>query len=787
MTPLQKMMVRDLLRLRGQIVAITLVLTCGIATYITMRSSFVSLEEARAAYYSSHRFAQVFAHVKRAPESLLPAIAAMPGVASAQTRVVMDVALDVPGLDEPATGRLVSIPDRPAAMLNDLFLRKGRYIEPGRRDEALASEAFASANRLSVGDSVVAVLNGKWERLQIVGIALSPEYIYEIRPGEVFPDNRRFGVLWMSRGALGPAFNMKDAFNDLAISLARGADEREVIAGLDRLLDRYGSLGAYGRADQISFRFLTDELGELRAYGLILPTLFLGIVAFLLNVLLSRLVGTQRGQIAVLKAFGYTRVEIGVHYLELGLAAVSMGTAAGVGLGLWLASGMMDVYGRYFHFPELRLRIDAPLILLAIAIASGSAVLGAVSGVQRAVALAPAEAMRPEPPAAFRPGLLERMGLRTLLRPASRMIIRNLDRRPVRAFLSALAVALAVAIVVAGRYSIDAINQLVSVQFYGVQREDVAVTFQDPRSSRARYELAQLEGVLQVEPYREVAATLRYGHRSRRVAVLGLEPGGELRRPVDVRLRPVDLPPDGLLLTTKLAEVLGVRAGDTVTVEVLEESRPTRQAVVSALTDEPVGMGAYMQSSALHALMREGDTVSGAYLKVDPLAAPDLYAKLKRMPSISGVAVKSAMLASFWKTFGESIWISTAILVGFATVIAFGIVYNGARIALSERGHELACLRVLGFTRAEIGGILLGEQGLLTALAIPAGFTLGFGFSALLSRFFSRELFRLPLVVNGGTYAFAAIVICVAAVLSAAVVAQRLRHMDLTEALKSQE
>jgi putative ABC transport system permease protein len=787
MTALHRKLIRDLIHMRGQMFAVTLVLACGIATYVTMRSAFRSLEVAQSDYYSTFRFADVFTHVKRAPEAITVSLSAIPGVAAVQTRVLMDVTLDVPGLNEPATGRLISIPGRRTPMLNDLFLREGRYVEPGQRGEVLISEAFASANRLALGDAIDAVMNGKWERLRIVGIALSPEYIYEIRPSEVFPDNRRFGVLWMSRDLLGPSFNMKDAFNDVAISLTRGADEREVISRLDQMLDRYGCLGAYGRSDQISFRFLTDELGELRAYGLILPTLFLCIVAFLLNVLLSRLVGTQRGQVAVLKAFGYTNLEIGLHYLELALVAVATGTIAGVGLGLWLASGMMNIYARYFHFPELSLQADARLTLFAAAIAAGAACLGAISAVRRAVALAPAEAMRPEPPATFRPGLLERIGLRTLLSPASRMIVRNLDRRRWRAAFSALAVALSVAIVVSGRYAIDAVDRLVSIQFHTIQREDVTVVFQEPRPARVRHELAQLAGVLRVEPYREIPARLRLGHRSRRVAVLGLPPDGELRRPVDQRLRRLDLPADGLVLNTKLAEILAAHPGDIVTFEVLEGARPVRQVRVAALADEPVGLGAYMDVSALHRLMREGDTISGAYLKVDSGTAPKLYSVLKHIPLISGVAVREAMLASFWKTFGESIWVSTAFLVGFASVIAFGIVYNGARIALSERGNELACLRVLGYTRAEIGRILLGEQGLLTLASIPAGFALGFALSLMLSRFFSRELFRLPLVVNAGTYTFAAIVVFGAAIFSGLVVSQRLRHMDLTEVLKSRE
>lgn len=787
MTSLHRKLIRDLMRMRGQMFAITLVLACGIATYVTMRSAFRSLEVAQAEYYAKFRFADIFAHLKRAPDSLSRAISFIPGVAGSQTRVVMDVTLDVPGLDEPATGRLISIPERHAPMLNDLLLREGRYIDPGQRSEVIISEAFASANHLAAGDAIDAVLNGKWERLHIVGIAISPEYIYEIRPSEVFPDNRRFGVLWMSREVLGSAFNMKDAFNDVAISLTHGASEHEVISRLDRLLDSYGCLGAYGRSDQISFRFLTDELGELRAYGLVLPTLFLCIVTFLLNVLLSRLVGTQRSQIAVLKAFGYSNIEIGFHFLELALIAISAGTVAGIVLGLGLASGLMSVYARYFHFPALRLEIDTPLILFAIAIAAGSACLGAIAAVRRAVVLVPAEAMRPEPPASFQPGFVERLGLRNLLAPASRMIVRNLDRRRWRALFSALGVALAVAIVVSGRYSIDAVSRLVAIQFHTIQREDVTVVFQELRSARARYSLEQLPGVLRVEPYREVPARFRLSHRSRRVTILGLAPDGELRRPMDQQLHPVELPTDGLLLNAKLAEILGARTGDTVTIEVLEGARPVRQVAVAGIVDEPIGLGAYMNITALHRLMREADTISGAYLKSDSQIAPRLYSVLKHIPSISGVSVRESMLASFWKTFGESIWVSTAFLIGFASVIAFGIVYNGARISLSERGHELACLRVLGYTRAEIGRILIGEQALLTLMAIPAGFALGFGLSLLLSRFFSRELFRLPLIVSPASYAFAAIVVMAAATFSGVVVANRLRHMDLTEVLKSRE
>jgi putative ABC transport system permease protein len=787
MTALQHKLLRNLSRMRGQLVAITAVLACGIATYVTMHASYESLQSARSTYFSEYRFADVFTHVKRAPETLSGAIGEIPGVSAVQTRIITDVTLDIPGLEEPATGRLVSIPEHRAPILNDIFLREGRYLEPGQRDEVLISEAFANANGLKIGGHLDAIVNGRWQRLRIVGLGLSPEYLYEVKPGEVFPDNRRFGVLWMSREAIEAAFDMKESFNDVALTLTREASEAEVISRLDHLLASYGSLGAYGRADQASFRFIDDELGELRVNGLILPAVFLAVVAFLLNIVISRLVGTERSQIAVLKAFGYGRAAIAGHYLKLGLLAALPGSMLGIAGGLWLGSAFTSLYARYFHFPELHLEVRASLLLASVAIGEGAACLGALSAVRKALSLAPAEAMRPESPENFRAGALERSGLSGMLSPASRMILRNMARRPWKAVAAGLGVALAVSLLVVGRYTIDSVHYIVDLQFRLLQREDVTVNFQEPRPEHAGHALAQLPGVLRVEPFRDVPVRLQEGHRSRRTVILGIERGSTLRPLLDRNFYPVELPSEGVVLNSRLGEILDAKPGDLLQIEVLEGARPVRSVQVVAWVDEPIGLGAYMDTGALHRLMREGGTVSGAHLSVDPRDADKLYSLLKRTPSISGVSVKAVSLASFWKSYGETIWISTTMLVGFASVIAFGIVYNGARIALSERGHELASLRILGYTRVEIARILLGEQAILTVVAIPAGFVLGYGLAYLTSRALARDLFRLPLVIGPGSFAYAAGIIAVAAALSGLLVARRLARMDLTAVLKSRE
>jgi putative ABC transport system permease protein len=786
-TALRRKLLRDLWHLRGQVGAIALVVACGVAVVVTTRSAYESLALSQSSYYASYRFADVFANLERAPDALRAEIAAIPGVAEVETRIVVQVTLDVPGLAEPAIGRLIGVPERRVPILNDLHLRRGRWLEPGRRDEVLVSEAFAEANRLAPGDTLGAVLHGRWQRLRIVGVALSPEYIYEIQAASLFPDNRRFGVLWMSRDALGPPFEMEGAFDDVSLILAAGASEPEVIARLDHVLEPWGGLGAYGREDHVSHRFISDEIRQNRVFGTVIPAIFLGVAAFLLNVVLSRLVATQREQIAVLKAFGYRDRAIAGHYLGFAAVAVAVGAALGVLAGLWLGARIHELYVGFYRFPVLRFSPGPTVIGAAIGLSALAALTGALGAVRRVLALAPAEAMRPEPPARFSAGWLERSPVARRLPAGARMIWRNLARHPLRAGLSVLGTAFAVAILLVGRFFVDAVQTLNDVQFRGVQREDMTLVFHEPLRSDARHAVAALPGVLRAEPFRVAPVRLRFEHAERRVPLFGLVEGHELRRVLGADGRPRALAPDGVILTEKLGAILGVAPGDRVRVEVLEGERAVRELVVAGLVDELLGLNAYLEAATLHRLLREQSTWSGAFLRLDANRAPELHAALKRMPAVAGATSRGAMLQSFDETLARSFAIFTSVLIGFASVIACAVVYNAARIALSERGRELASLRVLGFTRGEVATLLLGEQALLTLLALPLGFAIGRAFCAAIASAYQWELFRIPLVITGRSHVFAVTVVIAAALASTAIVRRRLDRLDLVAVLKTRE
>lgn len=784
---LDRKMLRELWRLRGQLISIGLVVATAVMMLVTMRGTYEALVTGRAAYYQDYRLADVWSSLEQAPESLRDRISRIPGVAAVETRVTSFATLDLPWLDAPGQGLFISVPEGRRATVDDIHIREGRYVESGRAAEVVVNENFFVANGLQLGDTIRAVLNGVRREMRIVGSALSPTHSYAVPPGALYPDDERYGIFWMSREVLGPNLDAKDAFNEVAVRLSRGASETAVIREIDRVLDPYGGLGAYGREDQISYKILNDELTQNRSMGTAFPIVFLAVAAFLLNLVLSRLIATQRTEIGALKAVGYTNREIGVHFLSYSLAAVGIGTLIGAVGGVWAGGAMVDLYDAYFTFPTLEYRLSWTLVLIGGGISLVAAVLGGGGAVRRAASLPPAEAMRPEPPDRFKPGLVERLGVGRMLSTGGRLILRNLERRPVRALMSSLGVAFSVAILVIGMFMFDGVALMMELQFEIAQREDLTVAFNRDLGADVRYDLARVPGVTRVESFQTVPVRLRSGHREREVAITGLEPDSRLRRIVSANRRIHPIPIEGLVLSAMLADRLGVEPGDTLTVEALTGLRRTEEVAVADVVDDLLGVGAYMNVEALRRITREGARASGAYLLTDGNRLAAVNQELKNAPAVASVASPATMLASFESQLEQSLFIAVFFIVGFASVISVAIIYNGTRIALSERGRELASLRVLGFTRKEVATLLFGEQAVITLAAIPIGWLIGYVLAYFVVTAMASETYRIPLVVSPQTYLWTALITAVAAVASGLLVRRRLNQMDLIAVLKTRE
>lgn len=774
-------LLHDVGRHRAQFIAIALVIAIGVAAQVSTGGLLVSLAAARDSFYSRQRFADVFASLKRAPDPVLERIAALPGVRAAEARVRLMAVITDPRLPEPGSAELVSWP---GDGLNGVDLRSGRAPGAG---EMVISTAFAQAWDLVPGDHLQLIANGRELDAQISGTGDSPEFVYSIAPGELLPDYRRHAVAWIEPDGLASLAGMSGAFNDLAVSLAPGASNGDVITAIDNELAPYGGAGAYGRDEQLSDRFIQNEFDELDVHATVVPLVFLGAAAFLLHLVLTRRVRREREIVGMLKAFGYSNTTIGLHYLSLGLAVFAVGALAGIALGLWLGHLLAGLYVDFFRFPDFSFRIDPLRTFLGLAVAAAAVASGTIAGLASAVRLPPAEAMRPPSPPAYHRVLSLPPGVRRLLGVPERMVVRHLARAPVRTLLTVLGMALACGLVAFSGFQRDAIDYMTRFHFELQDRSDLTVTFTEPVGGRAVAELAGRPGVQAVEPFRQVPVRLRHGHASYRGALEAWPAGSRLRRLLDRRHRAVPLPRDGLLLSDQLGRMLGVAVGDRLAVEVLQGKRQHFDLPVAGLLDDFVGVGAYLPLGQLHRLLGEQDAVGGVWLAADARRRAGLLAELAKLPGVAGVSRRAARIEAFQETFGRSLTIVALVFLAIAGTLAFAMVFNAARTVFDERRRELATLRVIGMTRTETGYILVAELAALAILAVPAGFALGYGLAALLAYAMQSELFRLPVILDAQSYARAAVLLLAAAAVSMVWSAWDLARLDVKEALSARD
>jgi len=786
MSPLTHKVVRDVWKMRAQAIAIAIVVAAGVAVGIGSRGTYDSLVLARSSFYESARFAHVFLRLERAPSRLAAEIEQIQGVAIAEGRITGNVSVEVEGLSTPAVGRLQSIPTTGEARLNVPHVRRGRSLAPGTDAEVLMGEAFAEAHRMEPGDTITVLVNGRRRTLTIAGIVVSPEYVYQVKEGDFWPDDERYAVMWMRQEGLESALDMRGAFNDLTVRLDSPDDEPAVIAEIDRLTSMYGGLGAHGRDRQLSHRFLSDEMDGLKGSAIVVPILFIGVAAYLLRVVLGRLVMAQRAQIATLKAFGYPPGRIARHYLAIALAPVTVGALVWVFSGLWLASAMTDMYTQFFRLPHLESEPATSTMLAGIIAVVTASALATWSTVRRAAAVPPAEGMQPEAPTVFHASWWERWAMPHWLSSTSRAIFRQMSRRPLRALTSVLGLALAEAIMVVGMFGADSIQVLMDLEFRVAQRQDLTIVYSHPQSPSAHIDIAGRPGVMRAEPFRMEGVTIITRDRSKRSALTGLVQDAELRRLVDSSGKPQALPPSGLVLSKNLADELHIEAGDIVTVELLTGERSRHDVEVQGVIDDLMGSGGFMDLAAMDRML-SAPRVSGAYLSVDAAASDALIEDLRATPGITGVTDRAAALRSFDKLLDESLAIMRVVQSIFAIIIAMSIVYITARIALDERKRELASLRVLGFTRSQVTRMLLGELGVLTMAAVPIGLAIGWVLAWGVSNAYANELYRMPLTVHRSTYTFAVVVLLASTAAAAFFVRRRIHGLDLLTALKTRE
>ena len=779
---------RDLWHLRGQVLAIAIVIASGAATLIMFRSTQEALEETTAAYYERYAFGDVFATLTRAPASVGKRLSEVDGVRLVQTRISGFAMVELAHFDEPVVAQLISLPDFGEPVLNRLALRGGRLPDSGADHEVVLNEPFAEAHDLRPGDTLTLIMNGRRKSFTVVGQVLSPEFAYSLGPGAVMPDNLRFGVMWINESALASTYDLRGGFNSVSLNLEPGADVPGVLKEVDALLQPYGGAGSLHRDDQLSNWFIRNEIKQLGIMASILPTIFLIVSALLTHLVLARLIATERSQIGLLKAFGYSNFQVTMHYMKAVLVIVAIGVVAGSVLGGILGEMNTRLYAESFRFPLLVYSMDGKSLLVATAATLFASVLGALGSVRRASRLSPAQAMVPPAPPAYRRSVLAASPLGRWLDRPTRMILRNAIRLPSRSAFTIFGLASSVALLVVAFQWKDALLHLLHTVYYEAQHQTMTVGLSERHSRSVLGDFRHLPGVMAVEPASMVAADFNVGSITHRGAVTATCADVFLQPPYDTEnMAAVAVPPEGLMLATRLARKLNVGVGDLVEVRFLEDRRPVVHVPVTGLFETFLGTPAYMHCDRVDRIFRRAPSVQFVHLWVDRHREAEIYDVVRRVPALSAVVLRTAAIESFQETIIAHLNVFIFIFAGFACALCAGVAYNANRIALSERGRELATLRVLGFTRGEISYLLLGEVALLSIIGMPLGCLLGWMLTGAMARAFDTELFRIPLVIEPSTYGYALLIALIATIIAGALVNRRLRRLDLIEVLKTRE
>ncbi|MBW1758680.1 MAG: FtsX-like permease family protein, partial [Deltaproteobacteria bacterium] len=546
---------RDIRRSRWQFVAVAVVISLGVAIFIGSYGSFQNLRSSYDRTYDELAMGDLWFEVADAPASVVADARAIEGVEAADGRLVVDLPATVAVIGEgPIQARITTLPgdDRPA--VNDVKVTAGEYFTgPG---QVLLEQGFADFNDVAVGDVVqLQPADGATIELTVVGHAVSPEYLFVARSErDLFTPPASFGVMFVRYEDLAPALGLADRLNVLSLRLDPAADATAISTEVSALLGPYGLGAAYDRDSQLSNQLLQLDLDGFESLAIVFPILFLVVSSLAIYTLLNRLVQSQRGQIGVMRAMGYSRGQVLRHYLAYGLVIGTVAAAAGVGPGYVIATLLTRAYGAWLS-----------------------------AGIR------PAEAMRPPAPPAGRRLLIE-----NLLPPLKRLPnvlklpLRNIWRVPSRTVYTAFGMAAGVSLVLVAASFLDSYDRAIDLQFDRIQNYDARINFVEPFPIALVDEAEAIESVRDAEPLMEVPVELSADGARHATLLQGMEADGDLLRaytPDGERLEPAD----GLLITTVVAKLLGVEEGDTVDVRLVAPGAEAVSLTVDGIAQQPLG------------------------------------------------------------------------------------------------------------------------------------------------------------------------------------------------------
>ncbi len=791
---------RDMLSNAGSYLACLTLVVIGMLAFLAFAIARDNLVSAQEKLYREQNFADGFIELVAMPEHRLATLSRLEGIDEITGRLVRDVRVHKPGEDRRTETylRLVSLDLREESRLNDVRLDHGRPLRRGLLEAWLDSQFF-EANSLEISDSLQVIAGGRAWEFNIAGAGISPEFVYPLRTQhEIYNDPELFGIAFVSQEIIWQLFPDQDnSVNSIVFTLSPGSDFDGVKERLESRLEQYGVLEIYPRADQRSHFILQEEIEIINNFATFFPVLILLVAAFIIYIVLKRLVEQQRGQIGILKAFGYRRREILFHYFSYPLILAVAGGVIGSLCGMWLANPLTELLYQFFYLPEVYLGFSWHYLVSSLLICVSVLGFAGYQGCKTVLRLSPAEAMQPAAPVKVRRNLLESFRLFTaMLTVQGKMAVRNLNRsrsRTAFVFFS-LTVSCAIVAFTWGLWS-ETMPDFMFYQYENLRTYDARVNLETPlpRKSVMR-EAERLAEVVRSEPLAEVPATLSHKYHREDVGIMGVAKDARLYNILDQNGARISPSPAGLILSRRLADNLGASVGSTLELEsvYLRDKDASVSVPVTAIIPQYIGMNAYMTIEGLEKLLDQGNFVTSVLLEFNQEEA-NLQDRINRLRDdygesdyITGIDSRQELIKTmmeYWEMAGWMVFLYVMIGVAFS----FSIIYISSLVILSERQRELASMRVLGMSRNEVFSVISFEQWFIAFFAILTGLPLGRAIMAGFAREWSTDMYTMPAEISASSLAAGAIITVISIWAAQRFSIRKIKKLDLVEALKTRE
>ncbi len=785
---LWRKLLRDLKDNKAAYIACVVVIGIGLMVFTFSAIVLENLQAAKDDFYRDYNFADGFIRVRGIPDAEINRIKQIEGVAYLEGRLVKDVRVLLPGKDESIFLRLVSTVPGEREGLNRVQMLKGEEPDGRSRDLVVAPDFFA-ANELNLGDILPVIAAGHIYDLRISGVGQSPEFVYALRTAQdIYPNPETFGIAHVPLSVMRSIFQEGESYNDLVFSLNPGYSYEDVEARMKPRLERYGLESMYPKKDQVSEVILNQELDQMRGMVTTLPVLFLFVAAVILYILIKRMVEQQRGQIGTLKAFGYTNREILVHYISY---AVIIGIAGGIlgGLsGIWISFPLTELYKEFFSLPGLESHFSLKYMLADILMATSfSLVAGYFAGTD-ILKLQPAEAMRPPtPPEGGKTWLEQQQLYWNCLNIQGKMATRNIFRNKARAFFTMLGITFAFAMIATTWYFQAITEVMITDQFVKVQTHSAKVVFSSPQAKDAVVrEIGRFPGVNRVEPVLEVPALLRHNWHEKGSVIMGLSQDSQMYNILTDSGEKLHPPSNGVLLSSRLAELLEVKQGDFIEIDSFYNGGKAVNVEVVDVVPQYLGVNAFMEIDALSALLKQSKMATSVLVDLEQDSLSALKDKYQDSERIAVVEDRGAMLATFnelMESYGYMIYV----LAIFALITGFAVVYNSSIVSLSERQRELASLRVLGMSPGEVLQILTFEQWFISIFAMITGIPLTILLIKGMADSMNNDMFSIPFIVEFFPFIMAILGTAFFVVIAQWTINKKIHKLSMVEVLKERD